>query len=216
MMISNIRNPGSGCKKIGKFEKNAPGCSTCENLALGWCFTYLFGPGSAKSILSKYVTFFRMLGPEKSKLFVAFVDFRKAYDKINRRLLLLKLQRAGVKGLLYENIKSIYETISYKIKIIGGHLTPVLSSIGLKQGGVLSSLLFNLYIDDMRFIFDSSCDPVTHFKDPLSHLLYADDLIMMSTTHTGLSNCLEKLEKYCDMAFGGKYYKNAIRARDKG
>ena len=48
---------------------------------------------------------------EKSKLFVAFVDFRKAYDKINRRLLLLKLQRAGVKGLLYENIKSIYETI---------------------------------------------------------------------------------------------------------
>ena len=135
---------------------------------------------------------------EKRKLFVAFVDFRKAYNKINRRLLLFKLQRAGIKGLLYKNIKSIYESISYMIKITGGYLTPILSSIGLKQGGVLSSLLFNLYIDDMRFIFDSSCDPVTHLKDPLSHLLYADDLILMSTTHTGLSNCLAKLEKYCD------------------
>ena len=73
---------------------------------------------------------------EKRKLFVAFVDFRKAYDKINRRLLMLKLQRAGVKGLLYNNIKSIYESISYMIKITVGYLTPILSTISLKQGGV--------------------------------------------------------------------------------
>ena len=37
----------------------------------------------------------RFMRVEKRKLFVAFIDFRKAYDKINRKLLFLKLQRLG-------------------------------------------------------------------------------------------------------------------------
>ena len=140
----------------------------------------------------------KIIKVEKGKLFVAFVDFRKAYDKVNRQMLFLKLQRKGVKGLLYQNIISIYKSISYMIKVPGGYLPPISSLVGLKQGGVLSSLLFNIFIDDIRYIFDESCDPVSFRTDPLSHLLYADDLIMMSTTYAGLSNCLKKLENYCD------------------
>ena len=29
-------------------------------------------------------------------------------------------------------------------------------------------------------------------------LLYADDIILLSTTETGLQRCISKLEKYCD------------------
>ena len=29
-------------------------------------------------------------------------------------------------------------------------------------------------------------------------LLYADDVILLSTTKAGLQNCISKLEKYCD------------------
>ena len=119
---------------------------------------------------------------EKRKLFVAFIDFRKAYDKINRKLLFLKLQRLGVKGLLYQNIKAIYDDISYLIKVKGGYLDPISSTCGLKQGGVLSPLLFNLYVDEIGDIFNDLCDPVKLFSSPLSHLLYADDLILISTS----------------------------------
>ena len=84
------------------------------------------------------------------------------------------------------------------VKVAGGYLTPILSRIGLKQGGILSSLLFNIYIDDIKQIFDPSCDPVNFLNNPLSHLLYADDMIMMSISQTGLNNCLKKLETYCD------------------
>jgi len=139
----------------------------------------------------------RIIKIEKKKLFVAFIDFRKAYDKVNRNLLLYKLQTLGVKGLLYRNIKAIYTSISYIIKCRRGHLQPISSNIGLKQGGVLSPMLFNIYIDDIRHIFDDSCDPVKILKDPISHLLYADDLILLSTTPHGLSRCLSKLELYC-------------------
>ena len=140
----------------------------------------------------------KILKVEKKRLFVAFIDFRKAYDKVNRNLLLLKLQRRGIKGQFYKNIKAIYSNISYLIKVKGGYLNPIPSTCGLKQGGVLSPSLFNIFIDDIKDIFDDSCDPVNLFDVPLTHLLYADDLILMARSKEGLNNCLEKLREYCD------------------
>ena len=133
---------------------------------------------------------------DKQKLFVAFIDFRKAYDRVNRTLLFLKLQRIGLKGLFYRNIKNLSSVVSYLVKCHGGHLEAIHSKYGLKQGRVLSPILFNLYIDDIKEIFDSSCDPVCILKKPLSHFLYADDLALISTTQSGLNNCLAKLEKF--------------------
>ena len=144
-----------------------------------------------KSIIDKIVR------TEKGKLFTAFIDFRKAFDWVNRQLLLLKLQRLGIKGLLYKNIKEMHRNISYMVKVKGGHLEPIKSSVGLKQGGVLNPLLFNLFIDDIKYIFDESCDPVKLGDTPLSHLLYADDLVLISTSKNGLNNCLAKLSEFC-------------------
>ena len=45
-------------------------------------------------------------------------------------------------------------------------------------------------------MFDESCDPVYALRNPLSHLLYADDLALLSTSPSGLNNCLEKLRIY--------------------
>ena len=91
----------------------------------------------------------------------------------------------------------MYRSISYLVKVKGGYLEPIVSQMGLKQGGVLSPHFFNLYIDDIRYIFDESCDPVHEFDAPLSHLLYADDLVLISTSHQGLNKCLDKLSEYC-------------------
>ena len=47
----------------------------------------------------------------------------------------------------------MYRSISYLVKVKGGYLEPIVSQMGLKQGGVLSPHFFNLYIDDIRYIF---------------------------------------------------------------
>ena len=135
---------------------------------------------------------------ERKRLFVAFIDFRKAYDRINRDLLFLKLQKSGIRGTFYRNIKAMYNSILYRVKVKGGTLDPITSRLGLKQGGVLSPLLFNIFIDDMKGIFNESCDPVKLLERPLSHLLYADDLVLMSTSETGLNKCLKNLAVYCE------------------
>ena len=63
-----------------------------------------------KSLVDKIVK------TDRKKLFVAFVDFRKAYDKVNRNLLFLKLQRMGVNGNFYRNIKAISDSVRYIVK----------------------------------------------------------------------------------------------------
>ena len=76
----------------------------------------------------------------------------------------------------------------------------------MKQGCVLSPILFNLFIDDIKEIFNRQCDPVLLFDTFMNHLLYADDLIMMSNSAEGLQTCIDNLEEYCKkMAFDGKY-----------
>ena len=89
---------------------------------------------------------------EKKKVFSAFIDFKKAHDKINRRLLFLKLQRLGISGLFYQNIKAMYDQVFYLVKVKGGNLDPIRCQWGSKQGGVLSPLLFNLHIDNILIL----------------------------------------------------------------
>ena len=93
----------------------------------------------------------------------------------------------------------MYNSVSYLVKVKGGLLPDIKSTLGLKQGGVLSPLLFNIFVDDIRFIFDDTCSPITLFNESCSHLLYADDLILMSHTKEGLTNCLSKLNNYCNV-----------------
>ena len=70
-------------------------------------------------------------------------------------------------------------------------------NVGVKQGDNLSPNLFKIYINDLPDIFNNEDDPVELNNTPLSCLLYADDLILFSTTQKGLHNCLDKLSIYC-------------------
>ena len=61
---------------------------------------------------------------------------------------------------------------------------------------MLSPLLFNLFTDDIKTIFNESCDSVQIYTNQINHLLYADDLILISSTAEGLQNCLNQLSDY--------------------
>ncbi len=62
----------------------------------------------------------------------------------------------------------------------------------------LSPTLFNLYLNDLPNIFDNSCDPVhlESLENNLNCLLYADDLVIISTSKSGLQNAMNKLFCY--------------------
>ena len=77
-------------------------------------------------------------------------------------------------------------------------IDPISSNLGLKQGCPLSPMLFNLYIDDIKNIFDKKCDPIDIQENDLYHFLYADDLVLLSNSPKGLQNSLDKLAEYAE------------------
>ena len=136
---------------------------------------------------------------KKQRLYVAFVDFKKAYDTINRGKLFQKLKKAQIGDIFLSSLRAMYSSVQYCVKMTNGYTDPIKSFKGLKQGCVLSPILFNMSIDDIESIFTKDCHPVTLADKVLNHLLYADDLILISKSPEGLQNCLNRLDEYCQI-----------------
>ena len=82
--------------------------------------------------------------------------------------------------------------------INGRLLQPIITSTGLNQADNLSPILFDIFFDDVDQIFDSQCNPVIfNIEISLNHLLYADDMAILSLSLEGLQNSLNKLKTYC-------------------
>ena len=88
---------------------------------------------------------------------MAFVDFRKFFDTINRKNLLYKMIKSGN---VYNVIKSAYDNNRYSIKCRSGLTKSFVSTSGVKQGCNLSPTLSNLFQNDLHDCFDITCDPV--------------------------------------------------------
>ncbi|KAI0983600.1 hypothetical protein GJ496_007929 [Pomphorhynchus laevis] len=83
-------------------------------------------------------------------MFIVFVDFVKAFDTIDRDVLMKKLfLLRNIKGKLFKVILKIMANNSIVININGKKSRPIKQSREVLQGNTLSPLLFSLYIADM-------------------------------------------------------------------
>ena len=145
-----------------------------------------------KSIFNKYIN------AKKGRIYVAFVDFKKFFDSINREHLLYKLIKHGIIGKFYHLVKSMYSNTFYNVKTLKGFTKSFKSNTGLKQGCNLSPVLANLFQNDLHAIFDKkNYNPVNLSNITFNSLSFADDLVLLSTSQEGLQLCLDKLQAYC-------------------
>ena len=115
---------------------------------------------------------------KKKRLYCCFIDYRKAFDFVDRCKLWNKLIRVGVTGKLLCLIKSLYENVKSCIKH-NGFLTEFFHpKSGLLQGEVMSPILYSLYVNDfeMHLLSDNQVYPM---KDKQSYEM-RDEICLLS------------------------------------
>ena len=87
---------------------------------------------------------------------------------------------------------AMYDGNEMYVRIHGGLTLPFVTTVGVKQGCVLSPLLFNLFLNKLPAQYDETCDPVELNGNPLLVLMYADDCVVFSLSANGLRNAICK------------------------
>ncbi len=164
-------------------------------------FGFRAGAGTLDAILVLLSLIWKYVSVQKAQLFAALIDFQKAFPSVNRALLIHKLGVLGVSGKFRGCLCAIFYRNSFSLRA-GSKVTCELPvTTGLREGSVLSPLLFSLFISDMSTEVLAPFDGFLQ-SDPrlngvkIPGLLYADDLVLLCLTGDLLRARLRRLAAY--------------------
>ena len=95
----------------------------------------------------------------------ALLTLRRRSIVIARDKLFEKLKAHGTTGKFFNSIKSMYINDSCKVKIDGRLSETIYPNQGVRQGCILSPLLFNIYLADLLPIFNHLDDQTPIIDD---------------------------------------------------
>ena len=130
-------------------------------------------------------------------LYLCMVDFSKAFDLVNRNNIFFKLINAGVHGKVIDTLRNLYRKTYFRVKYHGLLSPPTLDTHGVNQGGNTSPPLFCQYLSDLDNYLHQNCG-LCIADDIIVHLLWADDLVLVSDSDEGLQKQLNGLFTFCE------------------
>ena len=160
-------------------------------------------------VLNFIIDFYKQLG---IPLYCAFIDYKKAFDLINRAILWQKLISEHVNGNIIRILYNLYDQAKSCVKK-GGKISDFFKcNAGVRQAENLSPLLFAIYLNDFEKFLKKHYFGLTHIsiavKRELSDddielyvklfvLLYADDTIVLAESELELQAALNAVSVYC-------------------
>ena len=133
------------------------------------------------------------------KLYCAFIDYEKCFDRINRTLLWQKLINQNVSSKFINAIKAMYTSVRASVKHNGEISEQIPSLTGVKQGDPSSSLLFMLFVNDIAQNINTDIGDIFTINEMKIFLIaYADDQVLFSTSPESLQSMISDLQIYCE------------------
>ena len=128
----------------------------------------------------------------KEPLFIAFIDFSKAYDRVPRNYLLELLKSLGCGVVMLTALTSLFSVTQF---VLGA--TIITAVIGVKQGSPTSCFLFILFVDEfIKLVKDRS--GLDGFLQWLHLLMLMDDTVLIATSRERLIEKLNLLAWWCN------------------
>lgn len=146
-----------------------------------------------KQIISKTMT-------HNKKVFFTFIDLEKAFDRVPRQKVWTSLMKRGVSPKLQRTIKSIYNNTRNYVISNNNISEEFITREGLRQGGVLSPVLFTIFMDDIirncerrtkaLHVGYRNLQPIS-----ISVCAFADDVVLMAGSESELKKNLMTWEE---------------------
>ena len=118
-----------------------------------------------------------------SNVYSCFLDASKAFDRVNH----YKLLKRGVPLYVVRILIFWYTSQTMYVRWNNVISSGFGVSNGVCQGGILSPYLFCVYIDDLSIKLNDIKVGCTIGTTLINHLMYADDLVLLSPSAMGLS-----------------------------
>lgn len=143
---------------------------------------------------------------EKSREFnvpayLCFIDYSKAFDCIRWQHLWNILTEMGTPHHLLSLIRHLYDNNTAYVRVEGELTSPFRVSKGVRQGCILSPLLFNIYGEwIMRKALDEWQGGITINGIKICNLRYADDTTLIAASEEELVNVIRRVEEISNEA----------------
>jgi len=121
------------------------------------------------------------------------IDIRKAFDRVNFWGILNLLHKKSVNPAIVDILQHWFHIGSARIKLGNALSDSVHLTAGVRQGGILSPLLFSAFFDVI--LTELAYSKLGCFLKgcPLNCFLYADDILLLSPSVTDLQLLINKL-----------------------
>jgi len=129
------------------------------------------------------------------RTYACFVDFSKAFDKIDRTLLFNKLQRMAIPFKFCSILFNIFNQTRIFIQSGNSLSKPFSSNIGTPQGDSIAAILFSLFLSDLEYSLPDIGPMLNGIR--ISAIMYADDIVLLAENAADLQKMLTVLHGYC-------------------
>lgn len=140
---------------------------------------------------------------EKLDGYLTFLDVKKAYDRIDRSILWKKMEMMGFAKKLIDNLKAIYSNPTANITwdISEEPIKNLQMPSGLRQGCIMSPLLFIIYMADLiKQVTDLTVGVDLEFSvnghiysRKINCLVFADDIVLVASSEREMGLLLQTI-----------------------